>query len=231
MVQTDDINPLDSESEAEEREDDYNDNDKRFLNMMLALKVSNSNQSKNMQDLMNILTKLDGKLAQQRIQTAWMNDMLAALAKAHISYGEQIGVLHENTQALQQAIDAMARQQLVAGSLMPGNSGYFGFSAPSHFPHQGPSVSSRSTTRENKQSKSGKDQMLSATGSICTCSVIKASFGVGAVFEGLAIGSKVDVVDRHVRTRFGRRSSIRNRTKLATSILTSFTNVRSRRLV
>ncbi|KAF9121627.1 hypothetical protein BG015_005774 [Linnemannia schmuckeri] len=133
-----------------------------FLNMMLVLEVLNSNQSNNMQDLKNMMTKLDGKLAQQRILSAWTNDMLAALAKAHISYKEQVRVLQENMQALQQATDTMARQQLVTGSLMPGNSGYFGFPAPGHFPHQGPSASSRPTTREHKQSKSGKDHKLVA---------------------------------------------------------------------
>ncbi|KAF8939964.1 hypothetical protein BGZ47_007923, partial [Haplosporangium gracile] len=135
-------------------------------NMMLALQVSNSNQSNNMQALKNMCAKTDDKIEQMFFQITWANDMLGNLARSHTSLERQIHVLQEQMQSQQEKTDSMSRHQRVSGSLMPryygysgypGYPGYSGFSAPGQFPQQVPSVSNRPATQKHKQPKSARD--------------------------------------------------------------------------
>ncbi|KAF9177041.1 hypothetical protein BGZ50_009285, partial [Haplosporangium sp. Z 11] len=85
-------------------------------NMLRALKISSSNQSDDMQELR--------KLAQRSDQSVLAKNMLEGIAKAFLSQQEQLRAQKETILLMQQAIDAMARQQRLPGSAVPGNSSY-----------------------------------------------------------------------------------------------------------
>ncbi|OAQ22553.1 hypothetical protein K457DRAFT_25951 [Linnemannia elongata AG-77] len=147
--------------------------------MLRALEVSRSNQSNDMHILRKSLTAVNDKLAHQSNQSLWANNILDALAKSFLAQKQQLRIQRETIESMQQAIDAMARQLRLQGSVAPGNPGnlsylrqsgipgpgylgYTGISTPGFLPHLGPFPGNQSPMPKQKQSKLVQNRALVA---------------------------------------------------------------------
>ncbi|KAH7054067.1 hypothetical protein BKA57DRAFT_526109 [Linnemannia elongata] len=150
-------------------------------NMLRALEVSSSNQSNDMHVLRKSLTAVNDTLAHQSNQSLWANNILDALAKSFLAQEQQLRIQRETIESMQQAIDAMARQLRLQGSVAPGNPGnlsysrqsgipgpgYLGYTgistpAPGFLPHLGPFPGHQSPMPKQKQSKLVQNRALVA---------------------------------------------------------------------
>ncbi|KAF9114930.1 hypothetical protein BGX30_006446, partial [Mortierella sp. GBA39] len=124
--------------------------------MMLALKVPNANQARDMLSVRNYLAQMNEKMAQQSNQSQWANDIMAGLARTLVRQKRQLLLQQSQIQAVQQAIELMGRHQRFARSILPSNSGfsvsgYTGVPGPGYLPPPGSSSSSQSSMQKQKQ--------------------------------------------------------------------------------
>ncbi|KAF9898403.1 hypothetical protein EC991_011376, partial [Linnemannia zychae] len=100
-------------------------------NMLRALEASRHNQASDMQVLMKLLSAANNSIAQQSSQSIWANNMLASLAGDFLKQQEQIRVQGACIQAMQEAMDAMARNLRLPGPPLPvhlGPPNYYSYS-------------------------------------------------------------------------------------------------------
>ncbi|KAG0274391.1 hypothetical protein BGZ96_004352, partial [Linnemannia gamsii] len=124
--------------------------------MMLALKVSNANQARDMLSVRNCLAQVNDKMSQQSNQSQWANNMMASLARTLVRQEKHLLLQQAQIQALQQAIELVGRHPRYPGSLLPSNPSFPGFSytgvpGPGYLPPPASSSSSQPFTQKEKQ--------------------------------------------------------------------------------